>query len=259
MCRLDTVPTGRVGAKEEDFECGVLEPSHLPWAFSHGAVSVQSVDVTQQVEVEPAVSSECLLDEDDEVLRELLDLREVVRDARPGPGRSQQECFAIVNPALKRSAEVSDLSPAAAVVLAEIQLLAEILLPGVGWPHMEQPSLPAVSGELAVPVGSFDADALLEGVFADDLEPEGLFARGSPMQESAVSVATSFALDLESEGLCARGISPPEIAHVSFGHVGEERVICAEGLNWVSWPSRLRMSAPHVMSARGCVDRYFAV
>ena len=32
-----------------------------------------------------------------------------------------------------------------------------------------------------------------------------------------------------------------------------------ECLNWVSWPSRMRMSAPHLMSARGCVDRYFAV
>jgi hypothetical protein len=33
-------------------------------------------------------------------------------------------------------------------------------------------------------------------------------------------------LDLESEGRCVRGISPPEIAHVSFGHDGEERVMC---------------------------------
>jgi hypothetical protein len=90
---------------------------------------------------------------------------------------------------------------------------------------MGQPSLPAVSGELALPAGSFDADALLEGVFADDLEPEGLRARGFSMQGLVVSVATSFALDLESEGMCARGISPPETAHVSFGHGGEEKVI----------------------------------
>ena len=203
----------------EFFECGVLKPSHLPWAFSHGAVSLQRVDVTQQVVVEPAAGSECLLDEDDEVLRDLLDLREAVRDARDVPGRSQQQCFAVVRSALERSAEISDLSPAAAVVLAEIQL------------HMGQPSLPAVSGELALPAGSFDADALLEGVFADDLEPEGLFARGSPMQESAVSVATSFALDLESEGMCARGISIPETAHVSIGHGGEEKVTPSPSAN----------------------------
>jgi hypothetical protein len=135
------------------------------------------------------------------------------------PGRSQQQCFAVVRSALERSAELSDLSPAAAVVLAEIQL------------HMGQPSLPAVSGELALPAGSFDADALLEGVFADDLEPEGLRARGFSMQELAVSVATSFALDLESEGMCARGISPPETAHVSFGHGGEEKVIPSPSAN----------------------------
>ena len=99
-------------------------------------------------------------------------------------------------------------------------MLAEIQL------HIGQPSLPAVSGDHALPAGFFDADALLEGVFADDLEPEGLCARGSFMQELAV---TPFALDLESEGLCARGISPPEIVHMSFGPFGEERVICARG------------------------------
>ena len=198
------------------------------------AVAVQHVDVTQQVEAEffdccveqttddeaasalgpglglftiPAVDAE----RSDAVLRDLLDLREAVHAVQDVPGRSKQQCFAAVRSALARSAEISDLSPVAAAVLAEIQL------------HIGQPSLPAVSGDHALPAGSFDADALLEGVFADDLEPEGLCVRGSSMQEVVV---TSSALDLESEGLCARGISPPETAHVSFGHGGEERVIC---------------------------------
>ena len=95
-------------------------------------------------------------------------------------------------------------------------MLAEIQL------HIGQPSLPAVSGDHALPAGSLDADALLGGVFADDPQPEGLCARGSSMQELAV---TPFALDFESEGLCARGTLPFEDAHVEVGHAGQVFVV----------------------------------
>jgi hypothetical protein len=57
----------------------------------------------------------------DDVLRDLLDLREAVLAAQDVPGRSKQQCFAAVRSAIARSTEISDLSPVAAAVLAEIQ------------------------------------------------------------------------------------------------------------------------------------------
>ena len=109
--------------------------------------------------------------EEDAVLRDLLDLREAVFAAQDRPGRSQQQCFAVVRSVIARSSEIFDLSPVAAAVLAEIQL------------HIGQPSLPAISGDRALPAGSFDSVALLEGFSRmiwrpRDWVPEGLVCRG---------------------------------------------------------------------------------
>ena len=71
--------------------------------------------------------------ETDDVFRDLLDLREAVLDAQDMPGKSQQQCYAGVRSALAISAELSDLSPAAAAVLAEIKV-------HIGM-HIGQPSL----------------------------------------------------------------------------------------------------------------------
>jgi hypothetical protein len=109
-------------------------------------------------------------------------------------------------------------NPVELAVLAEIQI------------HIGQPSLPAISGDHALPAGSFDGVALLEGGFAGDLEAEGLCARGSSMQELAV---TPCALNLESA-----------FVHMCVGHVGEERVICDIGSDW----GELAESHAHVNS-----------
>ena len=146
----------------------------------------------------------------DAVLRDSLDLREAVLAAQDVPGRSKQQCFAGVRAALVRSAEISDLSPVAAAVLAEIQL------------HIGQPSLPAVSRDHALPAGSFDADAWLEEFLADDLEPEGLCARGSSMQELAV---IPFALD--------------HAGQVFVAEVGKEGSTCSGALPEVQEPVEL--------------------
>ena len=108
----------------------------------------------------------------DVVLRDLLDLRDAVLAGQDVPGRSKQQCYAAVRSAIARSTEISDLSPVAAAVLAEIQL------------HIGR--LPLFSEPLVLGAGARGGGG---GVLADLSDSEGFSEHESEHESSALGPA----------------------------------------------------------------------